>query len=296
MFTGTNILEFTQRFRTKDDCLNYLSDIKWKDGFRCVKCGHQIWSKTVKPYVRKCNCCKHKESPTAGTLFHKCKFDLTKAFMIVYLMSCTKKSVSSYELQRQLSLRQKTCWLFQHKVRQAMKSSKMFPLKNKVVVDEFQVGGPQKGKRGRSKSKKKQVVIAIEHDQFGIHRCYAHQIDGAGTKQLKPLFEDHIAPQAEVKTDKWRGYRPLMKQYPNLTQIESAKGKNFPLIHRQIMMFKGWLRGIHHHCERLQNYLDEYCYRFNRLKWPKTIFHKLVERMMEAPPKNYNKLKIEWGI
>jgi len=47
-------------------------------------------------------------------------------------------------------------------------------------------------------------------------------------------------------------------------------------LHRQIMMFKAWLRGIHHHCSRLHSYIDEFCYRFNRLKYPDSMFHNLV--------------------
>ena len=49
-----------------------------------------------------------------------------------------------------------------------------------------------------------------------------------------------------------------------LIQIESGKkGKKFPELHRTIMMFKAWLRGIHHSVDNLQAYIDQYCYRFN---------------------------------
>ena len=58
---------------------------------------------------------------------------------------------------------------------------------------------------------------------------YAKVIDNAGSKQLKPFFQDHISTQAAIKTDKWRGYIPLKEKYPYLIQIESGKkGKNFP--------------------------------------------------------------------
>ena len=135
MFKGISILEFTDQFRTDLDCRKYLSQVKWQGGYCCVKCGHEGWRKTTRAYERKCNRCKHRESTTAGTLFHKCKFSLRKAFIIVYWMSTTKKGVSSYELARQLELRQKSCWAFQKKVRQAMRSSQKFPLKKQVVVD-----------------------------------------------------------------------------------------------------------------------------------------------------------------
>lgn len=32
-----NLFEFHCAFQTEDDCLKYLSDVKWKDGFVCKK-------------------------------------------------------------------------------------------------------------------------------------------------------------------------------------------------------------------------------------------------------------------
>ena len=295
MFKGTNIINFFEEFSTDLDCLEYLSKEKWSEQFQCVKCSHTGWCKTTKPFVRKCNKCKHKESATAGTLFHKIKFSLQKAFYISFIMSASKKSSSAEEFARKLSLPEKTCWFFQHKVRQAMKSSEKYPIKTKSVVDEFVWGGKEEGKPGRSKGKKREVVMAIEYNDFGILRCYCKVIKNAGTKELRPFIETHIDKDSAIKTDKWRGYTPLKKDFPNLIQIQSKNGKNFPLIHRQIMMFKAWLRGIHHHCKHLQNYLDEFCYRFNRIRHFDTIFNNLIARMVAANPAPLKELKIQWG-
>lgn len=50
-----------------------------------------------------------------------------------------------------------------HKIREAMKSSGKYPIKGKVHVDEFVIGGKEEGKVGRSyDSKKKKVVCAVE--------------------------------------------------------------------------------------------------------------------------------------
>ena len=73
--------------------------------------------------TRICSKCKYSESATARTLFHMLKFPIRKAFHFIYTMSCNKKGISSYELSRQLSLRQKTCWFFQRKVQEAMRTS-----------------------------------------------------------------------------------------------------------------------------------------------------------------------------
>ena len=86
---------------------------------------------------------------TARTLFHQLKFPLGKAFYIIYMMVCSKKGISSYELSGQLSLRQKTCWAFQRKVLAAMKSEGKNPLKGTIEVDEFFIGGPEEGKTDR---------------------------------------------------------------------------------------------------------------------------------------------------
>jgi hypothetical protein len=33
IFKGQNLLEFSDCFKTDEDCKKYLADIKWKDGF-----------------------------------------------------------------------------------------------------------------------------------------------------------------------------------------------------------------------------------------------------------------------
>ena len=72
-----------------------------------------------------------------------------------------------------------------------------------------------------------------------------------------------------------------------IKQLPSNKGKGFTDLHIHIMNLKGWLRGIHHHCskERLQGYLDEYHYRYNRRNNMDTIFDLLIKKMILNKPK-----------
>jgi phage antirepressor YoqD-like protein len=106
---------------------------------------------------------KVKESATAGTLFHRVKFGIQKAFCIAFEMTCTTKSISSTQTAKRYGITQKTSWLFMQKVRLAMKSSKQYPMTGNVQVDEFVVGGKETGKQGRSyDSKKTKVVCAVE--------------------------------------------------------------------------------------------------------------------------------------
>ena len=127
------------QFPDEESCISYLADLKWKEGYECSKCKNKKYCKGLGKYDRQCTKCCYLESPTAGTLFHKLKFSILKAFWIVYYVSTSKKGIASTELSRKLELRQKTCWLFKQKVMQAMSSSGQYPMSGKVEVDEFVV-------------------------------------------------------------------------------------------------------------------------------------------------------------
>jgi len=148
------------------------------------------------------------------------------------------------------------------------------------------VGGPEAGKRGRSKGDKKLIVLAVEILEDGVGRAYAEIIEHAPAKELGAFLRKYISRDAMVVTDEWRGYLPLKKEFVNLKQVPSKGGKNFNDLHIHIMNIKGWLRGIHHHCskKRMQNYLDEYHFRHNRRSNMGTIFNLLLKRMV-----NYKK-------
>lgn len=115
------ILEFEEHFDTEEKCLEYLADEKWKSGFVCRKCGHTNFCKGKKPHSRRCTRCKTEESATAHTIFHKCKFPLTEAFKITYLV-CHNPDISTSKISEKLDLRQMTCWKFKKKIMECIDS------------------------------------------------------------------------------------------------------------------------------------------------------------------------------
>jgi len=285
-FEGQNLLNFVKELPNDEACKAYLSKMKWQDGFICSKCGHtKGCEKSGHRYH--CYACHHVESSTANTLFHKVKFGLHKAFLIVFEMSTSSKGLSSVQMGKRYGIRQSTAWFFMQKVRNAMKSSKKYPLSELVHVDEFTVGGKEEGKPGRSyDSKKKKAVIAVElSEKHKIKRVYVKSIEDYSSKSLTPIFEEHISTDAKVFTDKWRGYDPLTKLY-NITQKESNMGRNFKELHIVIQQIKSWIRAIPTHVskEHVQAYYDEFCFRINRSIFKQSIFHKTIERMVAEKP------------
>lgn len=283
LFIGVNSIKFNQRFKDDNDCLVYLSNIKWESGYKCKRCENDKFSVGKKPLNRRCTKCNYDESPTVETLFEKLKFPVLIAFHLVFKISTKKKGMSTLELSKEFELRQKTCWTFKLKIQQAMASSLKYPLNRIVHVDEFMIGGPEDGKRGRSKGNKKLIVLAVEILEDGVGRAYAEIIEHASSKELGAFLRKYVSKDATIITDEWRGYSPLRKEFINLKQVPSSSGQNFKDLHIHIMNIKGWLRGIHHHCskERMQNYLDEYHFRYNRRSNMDTIFNVLLKRMIK---------------
>ena len=283
-FVGVNSITFHQRFKTEADCLEYLSLLKWEKGYSCKRCSNETYCSGKRPFNRRCTKCRYDESPTAGTMV---KFSILTAFHIVFKIATKKKRMSSIELGNEFGLRQKTCWQFKWKLQQAMQSSLKHPLTGIVHVDEFWVGEVEEQKRGRSSGKKKLIALALEIVDNGVGRAYAETIENASGKELGRFLKKYVSKDAKVIADEWRGYMPVKKYFENLKQVKSDEGKNFKEIHIHIMNIKGWLRGIHHHCskERIQGYLDEYHFRYNRRENMGTIFDLLLERMIGNEPK-----------
>ena len=107
-------------FSSEEKCYEFLADLKWSDGFTCRKCGNTNYCAGKTPHSRRCTRCKTEESPAAGTIFHNCKFPISKAFYIAYNVCKGKEDISTYEFARRLSLRQMTCWNFKTKIRNAL--------------------------------------------------------------------------------------------------------------------------------------------------------------------------------
>ena len=283
-FKGQNLIEFVGRFDTDEKCMEYLSEIKWEDGYVCRKCKHTK-CQIRKNYSRTCNLCNDTESATANTLFHKLKFGLRKSFFICFEMTTTSKGLSALQIEVRFGIRENTARMFMQKVRTAMKSSENYLMTGIVHVDEFVVGGYEEGKPGRSyNSKKKKVVCAVELTPEGkVKRFYAFKIEDYSSKSLKRMFDKHIDKQAKVTTDKWKGYNPIAKEY-NITQVLSNKGANFIALHTMIHQVKSWIRTTYSWVDEknIDRYFDEFCFRINRSQNKETIFHKLITRMVEA--------------
>lgn len=283
------IQDFIKQFPDTRACQEYLCELKWANGYTCRKCGHDKYVKGRTWAYRKCQQCHYDESCTAHTLFHKLKFPLESAFLMVYLITVPEKGISTCEISRQFGVHQQTAWYFKRKVQQAMSGNLGELLSGVVEVDETLVGGKETGKQGHSHSKKHIIQLAVETDRgrasgISIKRMRAQKIEGFKSEHLRVGLLSLAIQGSTVVTDKLRASNKATKGYLHVG-LYSEEGANFEKLHWVIFNLKNWIRGIHHKVSsiHLQRYLDEFCFRFNNRNYTKTALQSIFKSMVNSP-------------
>lgn len=199
-------------------------------------------------------------------------------------MATSTKSLSASYMGVRYGVTEKTARLFMLKMREAMESSGNHPMVGIVHVDEFVLGGVEKGKIGRSyNAKKKKAVTAVQLTSEGkVMRMYAMRIEDFSARSLQYIFINNISRQAKVTTDKWKGYRPIAKVY-DIQQVESNNGANFKALQTMIHQIKSWIRTTYSWISdfNINRYFNEFCFRINRSRSKNTIFNNLMVRMVQ---------------
>ena len=223
------------------------------------------------------------------------KMPILKAFHMLFRVSVKKKGMSTVELGVEVSVQQKTAWLFKRKIQVGMKQDNNNKLQGNVEVDETLLGHHTDRKHGgRSLEERKALMVAVEILPDGKAGNMRMQDIGDFTADtLKFAMKDMVDPNASITTDDYVSYNSLKNQDMNITTKKSEKGKAFPQLHRQIMVFKHWLIGTHHKWseKHLYAYVDEYIYRFNRRNIRERIFHSVLSKMMNQTPHPYPVIK-----
>jgi len=295
MFKGINAIQFSRKFVNNEVCYEYLMKKKWSKGYSCSWCGCTRSKKGRTCYHLRCKECGYDESVTANTVFHGIKMPIVKAFYMVFRLAAKKKGMSTVELGTEVGVQQKTAWLFKRKVQAVLKEGGKDKLTGAVDVDEMLVGGYSAGNKGRSLETKSAVMVCVEKLEDGkTGNVNFSELENFEAPAMKYAIKDMVEPAAHIQTDQHKSYESMKQEFDNFETLPSEKGSNFEQLHKQIMLFKNWLRGTHHKCSKkhLHAYMDEYKYRFNKRNMRKWLFNDLVGRLMHNAPHPYSVLKV----
>ena len=118
-----NLITIFSLYPDQEACIEHLENVRWGDDPHCPHCGGtSVARKAERHRIGRWNCrdCKSSFNVLSGTIFEKTKVELQKWFLAVALVINAKKSLSSYQLSRDLDLNQKTAWFMQQRIRAAM--------------------------------------------------------------------------------------------------------------------------------------------------------------------------------
>jgi transposase-like protein len=296
------LLEFEERFVTDQACRDYLFQLRWPGGFVCPRCGGQrSWRGTRDRMI--CAACRHQASVTAGTIFADTRKPLRLWFHAMWYVTSQKTGGSAMGLQRVLGLGSyPTAWTWLHKLRRAMVRPDRDRLAGEIEVDETFVGGTEEAVHGRETEKKALVVIAVEkRGKHGFGRVRMSRIPDASGEVLLSFIERAIEPGSVVCTDGWKGYTGVEgRGYRHTVTVLSGRGKDaalevLPRVHRIAGLIKRWLQGTHQGRvapAHLDDYLDEYTFRFNRRMSASRgkLFYRLVQQAAQIQPVPYRRI------
>jgi transposase len=292
--------DFEKQFPNDDACLEWLKDYLFPNGITCAKC-----EKITKHYRVKsrksysCEFCGNHFHPTADTIFHKSATPLKLWFFGIFLMSGTRCGISAKQLERSLGVTYKTAWRMFHQIR-SMLTNDPEQLTGSVEVDETYVGGKFKaGTRGVYRANKSIVVGAVERKG----KVKAKIVPNTKTQSLMPFIWQNVEPKSNIYTDEHSSYHRLPKlgyhhEYvKHVSKVWVLGDAHTNTIEGFWSLLKGGIRGVYKHVDEkyLQNYINEYTFRYNRRFVPRPMFTAFVEQVQKDRKKGKGNLHANKG-
>lgn len=291
-----NFKEFFNSFPTEESCKQHFKLYREKAGVSCKKCGckDHYWLSTIEYY--KCKKCSFKTSLKSGTVMENSKLPYSYWYTAFMLVTGTKKSFSSLEMQRQIDHKYyEPIWAMMHKIRIVMgKRDNEYKLTEDVEVDEGyfittpaiekdQYGNKvvykKRMKPGKGSPRTSTVLVMAESSPVKFNNKHKSKravgyikmvcIDETKTRTVIPEIVKSIDSNANVLTDGANHYNKLnevVKSHVAYKMNSVQAHTVLPWVHKTISNSKRILLGIHHSVGRhyTQNYLNEFCYKFNR--------------------------------
>lgn len=181
-----------------------------------------------------CHDCKSSFNVLSGTIMERSYIPLQNWLVAITLVVNAKKSISSYQLSRDLEMNQKSAWYMQQRIRAAMASDQAQMLSGIVEVDETYVGGKPKKpikkkferpiRRGKG-TKKAPVIGVVERDSNVI----AQVVEDLLGKGILNFVMETIKPDAKILiTNENRAYQVVRKTMVHGVVIHRKEYVNSP--------------------------------------------------------------------
>jgi transposase-like protein len=138
------------QFQSEPAAFAYVEARLWPNGPVCPHCQNadqkrigRLNGKTTRPGLHKCYACKKPFTVRMGTLFEDSHLPLHLWLQVIHLFCCSKKGISTRQIQRMLNCSMKTAWFLGHRIRLAMDPGYTGPMGGAgktVEADDMELG------------------------------------------------------------------------------------------------------------------------------------------------------------
>jgi len=259
----------------------------------CSTCGGKDFYRRIRTRrVYQCRACRHFTSPTAGTIFHKTRTSLRQWFLALLLVALDKRGCSALFLSEQIGIDCDTAWAMLHRIRHAMaKRDAHYKLSGSVEMDELFIGAPTKGKKRGRGTERTPVLVAVSFiagQRGGEHMGFSklQAVERIDAPTIVAFAQKNIEPGSRVRTDGLSVY-PALERHGFLHDANPVRRRKahmiLPHVHTFIGNLRAFVLGTYHGLgeKYLQQYLDEFCYRFNRRRHHDELFDRLLLACLE---------------
>ena len=280
-----SLIELNDFFKEEKTCFEFLANQIWENGepvcphcksthVYVTKSRSTIPSKRDIPAYHCANKeCAKKFSATTGTIFHASKISLRTWYAAIFLLTTSKKGISSLQLHTQLNVTQKTAWFINHRIREMFKDTAPEMLKGTIEADETFVGGKNYNrhankKRDYEKDGDEKIPVLGLVERSGKIRTFV--VPSVKAEILQPIMKEFIESGSLVITDGHYGYLGLDGTFSHVSVKHNDSYKTEGEFHTNNIenfwsTFKRGIIGIYHFvsAHHLHRYTTEFTHRYN---------------------------------
>lgn len=304
MFSSSikSLFDLQQAFPTEQSCIDYLELIIWNGKpvspfdpeSKVYKCKNNRYrcSKTGKDFNIKTKSC-----------FENTKIPLRKWMFALWLMTNSRKGITSVQLAKSLGITQSNAWFLAHRIRACFKIENNNELEGEIETDEAFYGGlsrwkhknkREKNVQGRDFKTKVPVLTlmqradvekverphklipdktVIEKVILAPSKATVLAIPNTKRETIQPLVLEYVRQGSRLVSDEWGAYNGMDRHYRHDVVDHSKKeyvnlednSRHTNNVEGSWRIMKNCLKGTYLSVSRkhIQAYLDEHTFRWN---------------------------------